>query len=163
MNKINKYKFLVFAVLTLLGITEVILELHKNKIIFTPYEIYLAMYYLRATLAVACIFLGAFDVFLCRQRESIAGKYLLVFIGVCFSFISIFPSVVSLYFSKGINTALLDSEHLRNLNDHVSDQKTFLKNIAALSLIYLCIFLASVKHALKALSEADDQDAQTKE
>jgi hypothetical protein len=105
--------------------------------------------HLRVSVALAYIFLGAFGVLLKKHKVVAPGKYLLIFVGVCFANFSILPSVTSLYFLKGIDIRLLDEDTLKSLNDHAGIQSEFLKNIAILFGIYGFGFLILVSRLFR--------------
>ena len=145
----KNFRTLAVSAMILLGISEVALQLHQAKWFSLPHEVYYLAYYLRVSVALACIFLGAFGVLLKKHKVVAPGKYLLIFVGVCFANFSILPSVTSLYFLKGIDIRLLDEDTLKSLNDHAGIQSEFLKNIAILFGIYGFGFLILVSRLFR--------------
>ena len=119
--------------------TEIIVEVHQEiKKINFPFYFYLFAYYLRAIMALICIFYGAVE-----MKIKMKNGFYYLLIGVLFSIFSIFsigPSIMSLYIFNSIELTLLPVNEQKPYVQHIIYQKYFLAIMALIASVLASAF-----------------------
>lgn len=124
-----------------------------------PSYAYLSLIYLRVFLSISSLFIGLHLIVSKKEiKNLVIGKYLIVFIGILFTMLSVMPSITSILFSKGIDMTYLDTENKNILTHNINAQKSYLINVLLIFLGY-SVALAFIFKNKKTHNKSLERDA----